>query len=286
VAHIQELDVIALTWFIWQQLQLHHHLTLEINNIGTSAERALYLQDLVAFFKQCDLNQEQQATLAQNPLRLLETKDPLLQAQLHTVPLINAYYTIAQQAELDQLHVHVSSLGIPVHINHLLVRGLDYYTGNVFEWRIRDVLGAQDTLCAGGRYDGLFQALKSQKSVKAFGCAFGIERILLALEALHLLPQQPRPWTVYLFSDEASAALAVKLRAEISRYCAHAQVILNWQARSMKAHFDKGIYVKAKIMIQLAAGQLSYTYPTQKEFQLIAYQDLITLIESSYSSYE
>ncbi len=174
-------ELLLMTSRLWQQLGLSN-LTLQINSLGTSTARSHYRDDLVSYFR-ChltELDADSQRRLESNPLRILDSKNPAMQHLIEQAPRLADYLDDESKQHFSQLCSLLDRAGLTYEINPRLVRGLDYYGGTVFEW-ITDQLGAQGTVCAGGRYDGLVEWLGG-KPVAAIGFALGLERLLALLE--------------------------------------------------------------------------------------------------------
>ena len=183
-----EAEVILLSAALWQNLGLKQYLTLEINNLGTSANRSAYgdaLHSYLLNFKD-ELDEDSQRRLEANVLRILDSKSSDTQRILENAPLFDDFIDKESQDEFEKLLMMLKDAGIKYKRNSRLVRGLDYYNGMVFEW-ITEELGAQATVCAGGRYDGLAKQLGGGDT-PAVGFAMGMERILLMLEELGEIP--------------------------------------------------------------------------------------------------
>jgi len=183
-----EAEVILLSAALWQKLGLGQYLSLEINNLGTSANRSAYGEALRSYllkFKD-KLDEDSQRRLDANVLRVLDSKSADTQLILEKAPILEDFIDAESQAEFEQLLSILSAAGIKYKRNSRLVRGLDYYNGMVFEWTTEE-LGAQATVCAGGRYDGLVKQLGGGDT-PAVGFAMGMERVLLMLEELGKIP--------------------------------------------------------------------------------------------------
>ncbi|MDX1757294.1 MAG: histidine--tRNA ligase [Marinobacter sp.] len=181
-------ELLVLTARLWRALGLHSHTRLEINSIGTSESRKRYREALVAYLSDFRdrLDADSQRRLTTNPLRILDSKNPETQAILQDAPSLDDYMDEESQLHFSRLKALLDAAGIEYTVNPRLVRGLDYYGKTVFEW-ITDSLGAQGTVCAGGRYDGLVEQLGGKPTV-AVGFAMGLERLILLLETLDLVP--------------------------------------------------------------------------------------------------
>ena len=183
-----EAEVILLSAALWHDLGLSQYLTLEINNLGTSANRSAYGEALHAYlldFKD-ELDEDSQRRLDANVLRILDSKSPVTQGILEKAPVLEDFIDAESQSEFEKLLRVLSDAGVKYKLNNRLVRGLDYYNGMVFEWATEE-LGAQATVCAGGRYDGLVKQLGGGDT-PAVGFAMGMERVLLMLEELDKIP--------------------------------------------------------------------------------------------------
>ena len=183
-------ELLVLTARLWKAFELTEHARLEINSIGTSESRKVYREALVRYLEQYkdQLDDDSKRRLGTNPLRILDSKDPATREILNGAPLLDDYLDDESRAHFEQLKALLDAAGVSYTVNPALVRGLDYYGKTVFEW-ITDSLGAQGTICAGGRYDGLVQQLGG-KPTDAVGFAMGLERLILLLETLDLVPEQ------------------------------------------------------------------------------------------------
>lgn len=214
-------EVILLSARLWRELGLMEHVTLEINSLGSSEARAAYRDKLVAYFEQHRdvLDEDSLRRLTSNPLRILDSKNPAMAEMLDAAPRLMDNLDDASRVHFEQLKALLDAAGIPFVVNPRLVRGLDYYSRTVFEWTTT-ALGSQGTVCAGGRYDGLVEQLGG-KPTPAVGFAMGIERLILLLETLDLVPDEALGGSdVYLLAmdDSATAAamtLAEQLRSEL-----------------------------------------------------------------------
>jgi histidyl-tRNA synthetase len=188
-------EIILLLRQLWQALGLRvgEHVRLELNSLGQPAERAAHRAALVAYFEQHheQLDEDSRRRLHTNPLRILDTKNPALQALVEAAPKLSDHLGEASRAHLAAVCAVLDAAGLAYRLNPRLVRGLDYYNLTVFEW-VTDHLGSQGTVCGGGRYDGLFEQLGG-KPTPAIGFGLGIERLLLLLQALGLAAPDAAP---------------------------------------------------------------------------------------------
>ncbi len=189
---------------LWADLGLDG-IELQINSLGQPEERALHRAALITYFEQHAelLDEDAQRRLHTNPLRILDTKNPAMQELCAAAPRLIDYLEEASLAHFEGVQRVLRDAGVPFTINPRLVRGLDYYNLTVFEW-VTDKLGAQGTVCAGGRYDGLVSQLGG-KATPACGFAMGVERLIALIKESGGEPVAPAP-DVYLVhqGDEAS----------------------------------------------------------------------------------
>ena len=174
-------EVIALADGVWRRLGVGD-LQLKLNSLGTEDTRLRYRRALVAYLEAhaAALDDESRLRLRDNPLRLLDSKNPAVREVTRRAPLLTDYLDDESRAHFDDLQRALDDLGVAFVPDPLLVRGLDYYTKTVFEWIVPDG-GAQSAVCAGGRYDGLVERLGG-RATPAVGCAFGVERVASLLD--------------------------------------------------------------------------------------------------------
>jgi histidyl-tRNA synthetase len=210
-----DVEVIAIATDILQALGLKS-LTLDLNSVGSGEDRLAYREALVDYLTQhqADLDPDSQARLSRNPLRILDSKAKRTQEIVQDAPSLLEYLGESSQRHFDQVQQQLSDLGIAFTLNPRLVRGLDYYTHTAFEIQSSD-LGAQATVCGGGRYDGLVAQLGGPDT-PAIGFAIGLERLTILLQQLHPTSRLP-DLDFYLVSrgekaERAATVLAQKLR--------------------------------------------------------------------------
>lgn len=181
-------ELIQLSADLWRDLQLAEFLTLEINNIGSAEDRKRYAAALTAFLVSHadELDDDARNRMHSNPMRVLDSKNPAVQAATAEAPALSDYVSDESVAHYGKLKTLLYDVGIQFVESPRLVRGLDYYNNCVFEWTT-DSLGAQGTVCGGGRYDGLVEQLGGKPTVAA-GFAMGVERLVLMLESLERIP--------------------------------------------------------------------------------------------------
>jgi histidyl-tRNA synthetase len=176
-------ELILLCRRLWRELGIDDKLELQINTLGTTEERIAYRAKLVEYFRgHVDrLDEDSRRRLETNPLRILDSKNPDLKPIIDAAPVLADELDPASREHFASLRERLDSAGVTYVVNPRLVRGLDYYSRTVFEW-VTDALGAQGTVCAGGRYDGLVEQLGGKDST-AVGFALGMERLIDLLEA-------------------------------------------------------------------------------------------------------
>ncbi len=239
-------------------------LRLELNSLGQPAERLAHRAALVAHFEaHADLlDEDAQRRLHSNPLRILDSKNPAMQAVVEAAPRLMDFLGEASLAHLNGVCAVLDAVGLAYRINPRLVRGMDYYNLTVFEW-ITDKLGAQGTVCGGGRYDGLFEQLGG-KPTPAVGWGMGVERMLLLLEAVGVQPPASGPEVYAVVPNAAAMAVAVAsceaLRATGVRVQMHAAGVDAWG--SVKTQFKRADASGARFALifggdELARGEAS-----------------------------
>ena len=234
-------ELIMLTWRLWALLGIQDAVTLELNSLGTSEARARYRDALVAFLSQRidQLDEDSQRRLKSNPLRILDSKNAGTQAALVGAPKLEEYLDEESRVHFEGVKARLDAAGIPFVINTKLVRGLDYYSKTVFEW-VTDKLGAQGTVCAGGRYDGLVEQMGG-KPTAGVGFAMGIERLLLLIETLGQVPESiSRTIDVYLCAFGEQAELAgLKISEQLRDRLPSLRLAVNAGGGNFKNQFKK-----------------------------------------------
>lgn len=251
-------ELILLTARLWRRLGVLEHLTLELNSIGSAAARTAYRAALVAYLRErvAQLDEDSQRRLDSNPLRILDSKNPATQALLDGAPALHDYLDDESREHFARLCASLDAAGLRYTVNPRLVRGLDYYAKTVFEWTTRR-LGAQGTVCAGGRYDGLVEQLGG-KPCPAVGFAMGLERLCLLLEACDALPE-PRPVAdVYLIAvGEAAQQPALLLAEHLRDRLPALKLLTHCGGGSFKSQFKRADKSGAVYALILAEQELA-----------------------------
>jgi histidyl-tRNA synthetase len=240
---------------IYEKLGLRSHIQLQINTIGSKESRARYRQHLVDYFTQYFdlLDEDSRRRLHTNPLRILDSKNSIMQNIIENAPKILDYLDPESEKHFEHLKDYLNHLKIEFTVNPRLVRGLDYYTKTVFEW-VTTELGAQGTVCGGGRYDGLIEQLGG-KPTPALGYAIGLERTILLLQQTMKNSYYPH---IYFIVDGENAlktgmALSNTLRDEIP----HLRLMMHCGGGNIKNQFKKADKSGALVALILGEQELN-----------------------------
>jgi histidyl-tRNA synthetase len=246
-------EVILMTRVIWQHLQLGG-LCLELNSLGTPACRERYKAELVRYFgeHESQLDEDSRRRLQTNPLRILDSKNPDLAGLIAAAPTLEAFLDAESRAHFDQLRSMLDAASLDYRVNSRLVRGLDYYSKTVFEWTT-DRLGAQSTVCAGGRYDGLVE-LFGGRATPAVGFAMGLERLI---ELLQSADTPNAPQAVMLTLGEAARARGPVLADELRRSLPELQLTLDLGSGNLKRQLRRAYDSGARLCLILGEAELA-----------------------------
>ena len=272
-------ELMAMTHALWQSLGLKN-LTLQINTLGSSEARANYRSVLVDYFTKSkdQLDEDSLRRLSTNPLRILDSKNKDMQGLINRAPKLMDYLDDESSQHFDEFKNYLEYLNIPYQINTRLVRGLDYYNRTVFEWTTND-LGAQGTICAGGRYDGLVEKMGG-KPTPAVGFAIGLERLVLLLEE-QKISLSGSPLSIYLMAlgDKAqlkSMQIAHDLRASLPGAILYNNITLG----SFKSQFKKADKADADYALILGEEELSNNQISVKPLKGQSSQQTMSLDEA------
>ena len=255
-------ELILISARLWQQLGLKG-VRLELNTLGSNEARTEYKQVLVDYLNQHreQLDEDSLRRLETNPLRVLDSKNPAMKEMLDEAPALIDHLDEESKQQFDKLKSSLDEVGISYTINPRLVRGLDYYCKTVFEW-VTDELGAQGTICAGGRYDGLVEQLGG-KATPAIGFALGMERILALLESQQKQPLQ----TVDIYMILIGAASEIKglqISENIRDAVPGVKMITHCGGGSLKSQMKKADKSGAGIALIIAEDELENEQVTVK----------------------
>jgi len=250
-------ELILMLRALWRDLGIveEQDVRLEINSLGQPAERLAHRAALIAHFEaDADrLDEDSKRRLHSNPLRILDSKNPAMQPLIDAAPKLPDYLGAESRAHIDAVRAVLDATGLAYRINPRLVRGMDYYNLTVFEW-ITDKLGAQGTICGGGRYDGLFEQLGG-KPAPAIGFGMGMERVLLLLEELGIAPAAPVPDAYAVVPSPA--ALPQALVALEALRGAGIDVLMNAGFTGMKAQLRRADASGARFALIFGADELA-----------------------------
>jgi len=265
-------ELILMTARLWQALGIDG-LELQLNTLGSSEERALYRDELVKYFSahQEKLDDDSRRRLQSNPLRILDTKNPDMADVVAAAPTLDAYIGEESRSHFTAICSILDEAGVAYVVNPRLVRGLDYYSRTVFEW-VTDLLGAQGTVCAGGRYDGLVTQLGG-RATPAVGFAMGVERLVAIIEELDRvkLPKRADAYLVLVGENAQHAGLAIaeQLRSDLPQL----RLITHCGGGSFKSQFKKADRSGAELALilgddELASGTVGVKYLREGKDQI------------------
>jgi histidyl-tRNA synthetase len=252
-----DVELIVMACDLWAELGLEG-IELEINSLGQPAERLAHRQALIAYLETHadQLDEDARRRLHSNPLRILDTKNPAMQALVNAAPRLMDHLGEASLDHFNRLRSLLDAQGITYRINPRLVRGMDYYNLSVFEF-VTTQLGSQGTVCAGGRYDGLFEQIGG-KPAPAVGWALGMERILELLKEQGRLPEPVAPDAYAVIPDAAALAVAMPLLRQLR--AAGVSVAMHAGGAegmgSMKSQFKKADASGARYALVFGAQEL------------------------------
>ena len=271
-------ELILMSARFWKELGLTDNLRLELNNLGNEKTRNSYSQALVEFLKNQkeDLDEDTKRKLIENPLRILDSKSPLVQNLLEKAPSIEDYINEDSKKYQLKLLELLERHGIEFNVNPKLVRGLDYYNQTVFEWKTA-LLGSQDTVLGGGRYDNLVQELGG-KSCPAVGFSIGLERLILLLQEQSELNIENNLDIYFICLSEGSAEEAIMYSEKLKNEFPSLRIKTNLGLESANSQFKKADKSGAKIALILGKEEL--------ESKKISYKDLRTKSDQESLTFE
>ena len=281
-------EVILLSHRLWQRFGITEHVSLEINSLGSNQARADYKEKLVSFLRtrQNELDEDSLRRLETNPLRVLDSKNPQVQAVVKDAPKLIDCLDEESQQHFNALRERLDNFGIEYRVNPSLVRGLDYYNRTVFEW-VTSSLGSQGTICAGGRYDGLVEQLGG-KATQGVGFAIGLERLILMLQTLQLDKHVAAPVDIYISALDDSAELyAWQVSEQLRTFLPHVRVMNHCGGGNAKKQLKKADASGAKLVFIIGQNELQEQTVTIKflrehtEQVSVARGDLIHFIQQS-----
>lgn len=276
-------ELIILTARLWKALGIDQHVSLQLNSIGSLEARANYRSALVAFLEnhQDLMSEEEKERLVKNPLRILDTKNQALQDVLDGAPKLLDYLDDESREHFAQLCDLLDAVGIQYEINPKLVRGLDYYNKTVFEW-VTSALGAQGTVCGGGRYDGLVEQLGGH-ATSGVGFAMGLERLVLLVQEVNKsIPVKSAVDIYVVYQGEGTTLAAFQLAEKLRSELPHLSTMLHCSGGNFKKQFKRADKSGATLALVLGESEVQNNQVVVKHLLGAAEQqtiDVSNLIE-------
>ncbi|GAB6139631.1 histidine--tRNA ligase [Methylosoma difficile] len=270
-------ELIVLMDRLWKRLAIRDKVKLQLNSLGTVAERQVYRERLVAYFQDhaAQLDEDSQRRLLTNPLRILDTKNPAMAELVANAPALMDYLGADSLQHFQSITALLDDLGIGYEINQRLVRGLDYYGKTVFEW-VTDELGSQGTVCAGGRYDGLIEQLGG-KANHAVGFAMGIERLLALMETVGDYPLA-KPVDVFMIRvGETAEKVGLRFAEQLRDALPALKLQVNCGGGSFKSQFKKADKSHADFALILGDDEAAQGVIGCKSLRIEAPQQTLSL---------
>ena len=261
-----DVEIILLSNRLWKQLELSN-VRLELNSLGTGDAQTAYRQVLVDYFssRRNELDEDSQRRLGSNPLRILDSKNPSMRAIVDAAPILIDYLDEESRDQFTELQELLRTAGVEFRINPRLVRGLDYYTRTVFEW-VTDELGAQGTVCGGGRYDGLFAEIGGPPT-PAVGFAVGLERLLELLKIQAALGAAESAHCYLLAVGEAASGVAHRVAERLRDQHDRLSLVVDAGAGSFKAKMKRANRSGARYALILGDDEVKENRITLKELR-------------------
>lgn len=279
-------EIITLSSRLWRELGISEHVTLELNSLGSNEERAEYRDALVVFLTEREeqLDEDSKRRMHTNPLRVLDSKNPVVQEALVGAPKLSEYFGEESKAHFEDVCRRLDAAGINYVINDRLVRGLDYYNRTVFEW-VTTSLGSQGTVCAGGRYDGLVEQLGG-KATPGFGFALGIERLVLMLTSLEKANNvRPQVDAYLIMLGEKEELKAIQLAEQWRDLVPECRLQNHCGGGNMKKQMKRADKSGAQIALILGENELTEQKVTvkylrgQHEQETVSFDQVPSLLE-------
>jgi len=278
-------EIILMTARLWRELGIDQQVVLHLNSLGSLAARAQYKIKLVEYFTQhhAALDEDSTRRLQTNPLRILDSKNPQMQALITAAPRLLEHLDAESQTHFDTLRKCLESAGLRYTLNPCLVRGLDYYNRTVFEWMTTET-GAQNTVCAGGRYDGLVEQLGGA-ATPAVGFAVGLERIINLLATNNPIKVGQQPQAYFIMAGDLAKVQGLALIERLRNHLPQLILTVDCAGGNFKTQFkraDKSGATWALILgdQEISSHKIAVKYlREQKEQVLLSEAELIKFIE-------
>ena len=269
-------ELIILTARLWKALGIDQYVSLQLNSIGSLEARANYRSALVAFLEnhQDLMSEEEKERLVKNPLRILDTKNQALQDVLDGAPKLLDYLDDESREHFAQLCGLLDAVDIQYEINPKLVRGLDYYNKTVFEW-VTSALGAQGTVCGGGRYDGLVEQLGGH-ATSGVGFAMGLERLVLLVQEVNKsIPVKSAVDIYVVYQGEGTTLAAFQLAEKLRSELPHLSTMLHCSGGNFKKQFKRADKSGATLALVLGESEVQNNQVVVKHLLGVAEQQTI-----------
>ena len=282
-------ELIILSARIWKELGVEENINLEINNLGDEKTRKSYAISLQEYFKSYrnDLDDDSKRKLDENPLRILDSKSDFIQGLLNDAPKISEFISQDSQNEFNELCDLLKVADVKFSINQKLVRGLDYYNQTVYEWKT-ELLGAQDTVCGGGRYDDLVEELGG-KPCPATGFSIGMERLILLIQAgTELNLDNTKLDLFFVCLSKEGIQKAIMYSESLREKVTNLNIRINMGLESAGSQFKKADKSGAKSALILGEDELKSNtisikdLRTKSDQETFSYEDLEKRIEKTY----
>lgn len=270
-------ELILMSNRLWQQLGMSDDVTLELNSLGSAEARQQYREVLVNYFEshQTELDEDSQRRLHTNPLRILDSKNPEMQKLNENAPKLIDHLDDESKQDFEMLCKVLDDAGVKYQINPRLVRGLDYYSKTVFEW-VTDKLGAQGTVCAGGRFDGLVEQLGG-KATPAIGFALGLERLIELLEIPENIQRENNLDVYLVLAGEAAIAKGMPLTEKWRNEVPGLKLQVNCGGGSFKSQMKKADKSGAEVSFILGDDEIEKNVVAVKYLREKKEQEVIAL---------
>ncbi len=285
-----DIEMLFMTSAIWSHLNLSEVVTLNINTIGSLDERNKYIETFTDYIKryESDLDDDSKKRLTRNPLRILDSKNVKVQEILTDAPVLLDHLGETSRAEFNNICNLLKKRGIEFKINPRLVRGLDYYCKTVFEWTTAE-LGAQDAVCAGGRYDGLVEQLGG-KPCAGIGFALGLERIVLLAEQKEVVPEKyTHNSDVFVVCEDNLWSQVIITLENVRAECSDIRITFNCGGGSLKSQLKRADKSKSRVALifgerEISENTVSIKYLREnREQELIDIKDLTQILGSIFN---
>ncbi|MBS6009675.1 MAG: histidine--tRNA ligase [Haemophilus parahaemolyticus] len=282
-------ELIILTARLWKELGIDQHVSLQLNSIGSLEARSNYRSALVSFLEnhQDLMSNEEKERLVKNPLRILDTKNEALQEVLNGAPKLLDYLDDESREHFAQLCSLLDAMGVKYEINPKLVRGLDYYNKTVFEW-VTSALGAQGTVCGGGRYDGLVEQLGGH-ATQGVGFAMGLERLVLLVQEVNKEIALPQAVDLYLvYAGEGTTLNAFQIAEQIRTELPQVRVMTHCSGGKFQKQFKRADKIEAKYALVIGESEVQAKTVVMKDLRngaeqiTISQADLINTLKTYF----